>query len=318
LSGIQLFTGIGAISDPASRLAGILASVAAPVIGVFSLFGLLLSFGGGWGRPLRVRGRQLHPELREGADWTSGDRPDPSGLDPATRKALAALWLHDAQKEHASVPAFSRISWMLAAVGAPAELMAWSHRAALEEIEHAQKCFALAAGYGGIAYTVEPMPELLVGGLDCKANPLVTLATESLGDGCQLEDFNADVAAECARVCEEPVTRADAEFSWALLHWLVEHAGEAVRPAIEESLRRLHEIRRPTAVSWQKHRLVAAADEGQLRRHGRLPDQRWGEIWTQRLEATGRRASELLQRTVVDDCGATQLGKGSVQVGVGH
>jgi hypothetical protein len=316
LSGVQLFTGIGAISDPASRLAGILSSVAAPFIGVFSFFGLLLmSFGGGWGRPLRIRGRQLHPELREGADWTSGDRPDTSDLDPATRNALAALWLHDAQKEHASVPAFSRISWMLAAVGAPAELMAWSHRAALEEIEHAQKCFALAAGYGGTAYTVEPMPELLVGGLDGSADALVTLATESLGDGCQLEDFNADVAAECARVCEEPVTRAvleqiareersHADFSWALLHWLVTHAGDAVRPAIEDCLRRLHEIRRPTAVSRQKHRLVAAADEVQLRRHGRLPDQLWGEIWTRRLNATHRRATELLQRTVIDDCAA--------------
>jgi hypothetical protein len=154
-----------------------------------------------------------------------------------------------------------------------------------------------------------------VGGLDCKANPLVTLATESLGDGCQLEDFNADVAAECARVCGEPVTRAvleqiareersHAEFSWALLHWLMAQAGDAVRPAIEDCLRRLHEIRRPTAVSWQKHRLVAAADEVQLRRHGRLPDQLWGEIWTRRLEATHRRASELLQRPVIDDCAA--------------
>ena len=308
LSLVQLVMGIGTALKPESRLAGILASITAPVIGLFSLMALAIgALGSGWGRPLRIRGRQLHPELREGSDWTSGDRPEAAGLDPATRNALAVLWLHDAQKEHASVPAFSRISWMLAAVGAPADLMAWSHRAALEEIEHAQKCFALAAGYGGTAYTVEPMPELLVDGIDCSANPLVTLATESLGDGCQLEDFNADVAAECATFCEEPVTRAvleqiareersHAEFSWALLGWLMLHATETVRPAIEDRLRRLHEIRRPTAVSWQKHRLVAAADEDQLRRHGRLPDQRWGELWLERLEATGRRANALLQQ----------------------
>jgi hypothetical protein len=144
--------GIRAIFKPASRWPGILSSITAPIIGLFSFFLLVMAgLGGGWGRPLRIRGRQLHPELREGADWTSGDRPDASDLDAATRKALAALWLHDAQKEHASVPAFSRIAWMLAAVGAPAELMAWSHKAALEEIEHAQKCFALAAGYDGTA-----------------------------------------------------------------------------------------------------------------------------------------------------------------------
>jgi hypothetical protein len=309
LSVIQLAMGIRAIFKPASRWPGILSSIMAPVVGFCSFFLLaMVALGGsGWGRPLRIRGRQLHPNLRAGADWTWGDRPATPDLDAATRQALAALWLHDAQKEHASVPAFSRISWLLAAVGAPAELMAWSHRAALEEIEHAQKCFALAAGYGGIAYTVEPMPELLAGGLDCEADALVTLATESLGDGCQLEDFNADVAAECAGVCEEPVTRAvleqiareersHAEFSWAVLQWLVAHAGDAVRPAIADRLRRLEEIRRPTAVSWQKQRLVAAADPAQLRRHGRLPDQRWGELWVQRLAATRRRATELLQQ----------------------
>jgi hypothetical protein len=69
-----------------------------------------------------VRGKILHPRLRGGADWTLGARPDVSRLDRPTRAALEALWLHDAQKEHASVPAFSRVSWMLAAVGAPAEL----------------------------------------------------------------------------------------------------------------------------------------------------------------------------------------------------
>ena len=53
------------------------------------------------------------------------------------------------------------------------------------------------------------MPKLLLGlsGIDAVDDPLVTLAIESLGDGCQLEDFNADVAAACAEVCVEPVTR---------------------------------------------------------------------------------------------------------------
>src|SRR5690606_38147187 len=52
-----------------------------------------------------------------------------------------------------------------AAAGAPADLLARAHRAALEEIEHAERCFALAAGYGGRTRSVEPMPDLLLGGL---------------------------------------------------------------------------------------------------------------------------------------------------------
>jgi hypothetical protein len=304
----QLVAGIVAVvagirgKRVAPIIIGTLCSLGALGGWVLGLFGLALgSMGGAWGRPLRVRGRQLHPELKEGADWTCGEQPDASRLDAATRRALEALWLHDAQKEHASVPAFSRVSWMLAAVGAPAELLTWSHRAALEEIEHTQLCFALAAGYAGRSYTVEPMPDLLLGGLDVQGRPLEVLARESLGDGCLLEDFNADVAAECARVCREPVTkrvleqiareeRSHAEFSWAVLRWLVDTHG--VQPDVSG----LDAYPRPTAVSWDKAALVAAADAEALRAHGRLPDERWGELWTARLEATKRRAAERVPR----------------------
>lgn len=261
--------------------------------------------GGAWGRPLRIRGRQLHPELKEGADWTEGERPDGTLLGDRERRALEALWLHDAQKEHASVPAFSRISWLLAAVGAPAELSLWAHRAALEEIDHTRRCFALAAGYGGRTHSVEAMPDLLIGALETTQDPLVTLTEESVGDGCQLEDFNADVAAECARVCEEPATRkvleqiareerSHAEFSWALLEWLLERDPQKVRRAIEKSLHNLEKYPRPTAVSTDKLALVAHADEAVLRRHGRLPDARWGALWELRRLETRKRINELL------------------------
>jgi len=284
---------------------GVLTALGALTGWAGGMFAALLAAGGGWGRPLRVRGRQTHPGLRAGADWTRGERPDPAGLDEETRRALEALWLHDAQKEHASVPAFARVAWLLAAVGAPAELLEWCHRAALEEIEHTRLCFALACGYAGRSHTVRPMPELLRGALDVDGDALVVLARESLADGCQLEDFNADVAAECAAVCVEPATRAvlqriareersHAEFSWALLDWLVESAGDTVRPALEQALARLPAYARPTAVSWHKRSLVARADPAQLFRHGRLPDERWGELWQARLAATTARARERL------------------------
>src|SRR5215510_1039070 len=56
------------------------------ILGLLGFFALLAA-GGGWGRPLRVRGRQLHPELREGSDWTAGERPRAEDLDRATRAA---------------------------------------------------------------------------------------------------------------------------------------------------------------------------------------------------------------------------------------
>jgi hypothetical protein len=288
---------------------GLVAMLGGVVGGLYGTLIAMFAAGGGWGRPLRVRGRQLHPELREGCDWTRGARPDASSLDADTARALEALWLHDAQKEHASVPAFSRVSWLLAAAGAPAELLVWSHRAALEEIEHACLCFALAAGYGNRSHTVEPMPELLAGDLGVHGNALVLLMRESLGDGCLLEDFNADIAAECAEVCEEPVTRAvleqitreersHAELSWAIVLWTLQRGGNEVARAALDAIEGLGHYRRPTAVSWRKQALVRRADAAALRRHGRLPDARWAEVWQQRLRETKARAHEVLARAV--------------------
>lgn len=285
---------------------GPLITLATPVVWFLGLVAVSAPpLGGAWGRPLRIRGQQRHPSLRAGSDWTQGERPSPAGLDEPTRAALEALWLHDAQKEHASVPAFSRISWLLAAVGAPADLLAWSHRAALEEIDHTRRCFALAAGYAGRSHSVEPMPDLLLGGLDLQGDPRAVLAAESLADGCQLEDFNADVAAECARVCEEPVTRSvlaqiareersHAEFSWALVTWLLQRDRPYVEAALRDALAKLARYPRPTAVSADKQERVARADPDALRRHGRLPDARWAALWDARLALTTGRVTALL------------------------
>ena len=88
--------------------------------------------------------------------------------------------------------------------------------------------------------------------------------------------------------------RSHAEFSWAVAE-LAARAQRATRcePALEQALARLDRYRRPTAVSWHKQPLVARADPAQLRRHGRLPDERWGELWRERLTATRSRAREL-------------------------
>lgn len=280
-AGFGLFTSLGTLL---AWLAGTLA------------FGLGAG-GGAWGRPLRLRGWQRHPELRLGSNWTRGASPGATDLDAATRRALEALWLHDAQKEHASVPAFARIAWLLSAVGAPPELLRGAQQAALEEIDHAERCFALAAGYGGRQHTVEPMPELVDGEPFALRDPLSTLVYESVTDGVQLEDFNADVAARCARVCQEPVTRAvleqiaveersHAAFSLQIVQWIAATYPERAQAAIRRALHDLESYARPTAVSHDKQALIERADAAALRRHGRLQDAEWAEAWTQRLAAT--------------------------------
>lgn len=291
---------------------GALASLGGVVGAFLGVVALAAAAGGGaWGRPLRIRGRVRHPELRRGDDWTRGDRPVPTGLDAATCEALELLWLHDAQKEHASVPAFSRVAWMLAAVGAPAELLERTFLAGQDEIEHTRLCFALAAGYGGRSHAVEPMPELLAGALDVAGNALVHLAVESLKDGCLLEDYNADVAAECAVACEEPVTRAvleriaieeraHAELSWSIVAWCLARGGDEVLRAVEQAREELRVYERPTAVSAEKRATVERADPAALRAHGRLPDTEWARMYDARLSAALARVDGMLEAAQVE------------------
>jgi CRP-like cAMP-binding protein len=136
----------------------------AGVIGVplFLLLWAVQSSGGGfgfgaWGRPLRVRGKVVHPRIRAGSEWAVGETPDVTVLDAHTRKTLAAWWLRDAQKEHASVPAFARLAWQLTALGAPADLLERAYVAGLQEIDHARRCFALVSAYRGSPCGVMPI-----------------------------------------------------------------------------------------------------------------------------------------------------------------
>lgn len=70
----------------------------------------------------------------------------------ARRRPLADRWLEAAQMEHASIASFGRFALQLLRLGAPAELVQNAHVAALDEIEHARICFALASAYAGRAY----------------------------------------------------------------------------------------------------------------------------------------------------------------------
>lgn len=259
------------------------------------------------GRPLRIQGEPIMTQVRVGgaSNWAQGKRPNTSDLDEFTRLALGMLWLQDARGEHASVPAFSRISWQLAAIGAPSELLEWAHKAALEEINHARMCFALAEGYGGCSYFVQPMPEMLQGGLDFGNDPIGEITKETIFDGCLMEGFFANVAFVAAKQCEEPAAQtvlkqiADEEkthaaFSWAVLEWLLEQHPTVVKEIISKACHDLENYNRPHAVSRKQKSLVEKANPKQLIKHGRLPDEQWQKIWDEHLRKTQRDLQQLI------------------------
>lgn len=194
------------------------------------------------GRPLLSGDDAVAAPVRPGTTWLSGHVLEDNLLaetDPSVAPLLADAWLADAQMEHASVAAFARASLELMAVGAPAELVAGCAQAGVDEVRHAQLCFALAAAYGGVA--LEPGPLPLV---PPRAGGLVALACDTFREGCVGETIAALTALRGQRGCRAPAalaalqTIADdetrhAELAWATVAWAVEVGGPDVARAVQ-------------------------------------------------------------------------------------
>lgn len=284
------------------------------------LFGCLIGLSGCTGigilpgRPLRIQGQPVIPQVQDGvSNWAQGQRPDCSELDESTRASLEMLWLQDARGEHASISAFSRISWQLAALGAPSELLELAHKAALEEIKHARMCFALAEGYGKHSYCVQPMPEMLEHQLGFSGDPIREITKETIFDGCLMEGFFAKVALKAANHCEDTAVhtalkqiaydeKSHADFSWAVLNWLLVQYPSKVRTIIVHAQHDLEKYSRPNAVSAEQKFLVEKANPKQLIKHGRLPDEQWRDIWDDHLRTLQKDLQEMLDvpKTTLD------------------
>ena len=182
------------------------------------------------GRALRGPGGVALAEAITRADWTRvaacdgglGER-----LSPEARAKLAEVWLRDAAFEHASIASFARLALDLIALGAPAALVADAHRAALDEIEHAELAYGIAGHLLGRA--VGPAP------LHTPVSPAVTLASlarESFRDGCYGEsvavmlahaahDVTTDTTlrAAYARIAEDE--QRHAELAYRIVAWAV-------------------------------------------------------------------------------------------------
>ena len=99
------------------------------------------------GRALRDENDGIvRASLEQRTDWIA-----PGVTTDARDAVVAAHYAEVAAGEHASVASFAHVSLELMAYGAPAELLVDTHRAALDEIEHARMAYALASEYGGCA-----------------------------------------------------------------------------------------------------------------------------------------------------------------------
>ena len=202
------------------------------------------------GRPFLVDGapRTASSLPGDGRGWRSDEAPDVSDLPRATRDALATAFTEDALGEHASVASFGRFALELMAVGAPAALVADAHRAALDEVRHAQIAFGLASAFGGAAVSpgAFPFPPFAI------RTDLVSFARAVAVEGCIGETLAALVAAERAAEATEPRVSAalasiaedearHAELAWRTIAWALSVGGadvaEVVFTALAEATR---------------------------------------------------------------------------------
>lgn len=199
------------------------------------------------GRPFEVAGawRTAEPEAR--ADWNDAGADATvqtlaavfEALGADERAALREHWLQAAQMEHASVASFARLTLELMAVGAPPELLVRAQQAGIDEVRHAERCFAVAEALGAGPRGPGALP--IDGSL--RAPTLVEIAAAAAREGCVWETAAALQAQVEAERCGHPALKAvlaeiaadearHAELAWDLVAWAVRVGGEPVRAAV--------------------------------------------------------------------------------------
>lgn len=309
---LPLYWGIELLKDKGSYggsriLGGILALGGTVVLvvmgGVTWLIHLISTTGFTKGRVLRLQGRARMARRALGGGWADDAVPSTSGLTAWQRTVLGEAWLYSAGMEHASVPAFAKLSLKLSALGAPSRLLEDCHTAALDEVRHARRCFALARAYSGLNWTAGTLPELarsaeqpLPTGAE---NDWARLVRGSLLDGCLSEGLASRVAAEGASRATDPVVRETlmviaedegrhAELGWDVIDFALERGGRSAKEALRQALSELDSRKTPALPP------IPGVDEAFLARNGLLPQAELGRLMTLSVEHTRLRAEALL------------------------
>lgn len=246
-------------------------------------------------RRLRVRRRPRVAAPALGDGWRGGDVHLAGARAPHAARALAIRWLAMARAEHASIAAFAQLSLQLAALGAPARLLAATHRAALDEIDHAERCFAIARALDAAPHDAGPIVALAAG--PSPAVDLAGLAVESLVDGCVGEGVAAELAARGAATAADPCIRAtltviaaderrQAELAWDLLAWCLAAGDARVARAVAVRLDRLPALASAIPASDLDDDLLAA--------HGLVPAAVARAIAATTISTVARRTPALL------------------------
>lgn len=192
-------------------------------------------------------------------------------LEPTLRTRLVDAWSLAARFEHASIASFNQFSLQLLALGAPADLVAATNLAALQEVEHARASFAIASAYAGRG--VGPGPLAVASQLE--SLELLAVTTATVREGCVEETLAAAEAAEVERRATVPAVRwvlarvareerEHAALAYRFVAWACSIGGDPVRDAARQT------FRDALAAARTEPADVDSDDGAPLEPHGRL------------------------------------------------
>jgi len=170
----------------------------------------------------------------------------------------AREWLQRGLAEHASVASFGVESVSLSRFGAPLDLLRRVNEAALDEVRHADLCFALAVKFGANRTLAVPGSMDDLGSTVRIAGSLVELVRDTVRAGCIAEADAAARAVETVRRLEAE-DRADAtavdadvlaawriiasdesrhaQLAWDTVKWAVSQCGDECKRVADDELR---------------------------------------------------------------------------------
>lgn len=165
-------------------------------------------------------------------------------FESAESSARAEAWARAGAGEHTSIAAFAKLALQLMAHGAPNDLLARVHTAALDEVRHADVCWTLARRYGA---RVQARPFPFHEAIDPRIE-LVALAASAAREGCVVETLGAHLARVASDAAPDPEVRSvlqriaheeteHAALSFRIVAWALRAGGPDVREAVLGALR---------------------------------------------------------------------------------
>ena len=202
------------------------------------------------GRPAIVDDEQLCADLvrREGWGAVSDALHDVfARLTAEERALLIARWSEVAALEHSSVASFARVTLELMGLGAPAEIILETQRAAADEVEHAREAYGLLASLLGRPVGPGDFPvSALTPRLDRREITLSVAREACLGETLGVAEVEGALALARAhsgprevidhleRVAADETKHAG--LAWRTLAWLLEGASPSLYDEVAEVL----------------------------------------------------------------------------------